>query len=347
MFVSFLGPTLRNVLKRLDTMPTHWGYAKFEATDDLEQGDFLIPTEELRSVLNLVHPHFCDNKYTGYLVITQSCDLVRRDGDLAKARYVNIATVRPLQLILYQLLATRCESVCGAFLKSGWREAWELLERITNQNENTLGLFYLHPDSDLEFASASVAFLRVSIALRADHYEILMNARRGRLKPDFQAKLGWLVGNLYARPASRDWADSEDGKNGQSDAIHDVLKNAGITWFEDEKVALAKAKGFDFTSVQPNGIKAALRPYVPTPPMTEGCQIVEKYVREYFTKYVPIPEPQQDVQPLENGPSTKRPRPTFNFYKDIRRLISALRGDTRFQTLLSKENDGDKDDLET
>src|SRR5205807_2422402 len=41
----------------------------------------------------------------------------------------------------------------------------ELLERIINQNEQTLGLFYLEPDGDLKLAVGAVALLRVTIVL--------------------------------------------------------------------------------------------------------------------------------------------------------------------------------------
>jgi hypothetical protein len=59
-------------------MPAHWTYEDFRDDSDLFQGDILEPTEDLRSILGQVHPHFLHPKYTGFLLITQSCDLVRR-----------------------------------------------------------------------------------------------------------------------------------------------------------------------------------------------------------------------------------------------------------------------------
>jgi len=56
-----------------------------------------------------------------------------------------------------------------------------------------------------------VALLQVSIALRAhEHYDTLRLARCGRLTPEFRARLGWLIGNLYSRVATEDIAPERE-----------------------------------------------------------------------------------------------------------------------------------------
>src|SRR5690606_8754619 len=95
----------------------------------------------------------------------------------------------------------------------------ELFERIFNQNEQSLGLFFLHEDSDSGIYEASIAMLRISVALKNEHYHTLMNSRKGRLNEEFRAKLGWLIGNLYARPATRDWRDAESEGSSKLDSL--------------------------------------------------------------------------------------------------------------------------------
>ncbi len=61
----------------------------------------------------------------------------------------------------------------------------DLLRRLLNQNEQALGLFYLHQDHEAGVFENSVAFLRVTIAYKRENYEILKDARKGRLDPNF------------------------------------------------------------------------------------------------------------------------------------------------------------------
>jgi len=198
--------------------PTHFTYIEFKKTEDLAQGDILQPTEELNSIFKTVHPHFLDNKYSAFLVLTQTCDLVRRkyNKHKCKTRYVNIAVIRPLEDVLLYLLNKVCEkaeikgqTVPGVYLEESKQRAKMLLQRIFNQNEQAFGLFYLHPDAAVKIAVPSVALIQVSIALRAsEHYEKILNARCGRLTSEFRDKLGWLIGNLYGRIATTDLSNN-------------------------------------------------------------------------------------------------------------------------------------------
>jgi hypothetical protein len=96
----------------------------------------------------------------------------------------------------------------------------------------------------------AVAMLRVSVSVRSDHYQTLVDARTGRLKPAFQAKLGWLLGNLYDRPATPDWGDNpaQESKLKKMISLHLNSNNAdtsgtGITWVDDVLIEEARSKG--------------------------------------------------------------------------------------------------------
>jgi hypothetical protein len=95
------------------------------------------------------------------------------------------------------------------------------------------------------------------VALRADHYNAIKDARTGRLAPEFRAKLGWLIGNLYSRPATPDWTDKLGGKE-RSEALIDKYLNVP-RWIDDEIVRLASVKEVDLTVASTETLEA-LRP---------------------------------------------------------------------------------------
>lgn len=188
--------------------PEYFTYEACDDSDDLYQGDILGPKKELQDVLRQVHPHFTDSKYTHFVVLTQTCDLVRRNHQPCKSSYINIAVVRPLEDVLLTFLDRCCHNhllAPGIYKADAKNAAIAFLQRLLDQNEQAMGLFYLHPDSALGIAVPSVIMLQVSIAVRAsEHYAALANTRVGRLRGDFRDKLGWLTGNLYARVATQD-----------------------------------------------------------------------------------------------------------------------------------------------
>jgi hypothetical protein len=261
-------------------MPAHWTYAPFEATADLEQGDILRPTDALQTVFSEVHPHFRDSKYLAFLVATQSCDLVLR-GRTPKAAYINLSAVRPLSHVIEKILGEVAEPAgAGIFRTSAKSEAHRLLERVINQNEQAIGLFFLHEDSDAGIAETAIAFLRVTVALRSDrHYETLKAARVGRLTPEFRAKLGWLIGNLYSRPATPDWNDKLGGKKACDSLISQYISEA--RWIDDEIVERAKADGIDLALASPVSLEALRPPSKIEKALTELEEELKKIVPDF------------------------------------------------------------------
>jgi hypothetical protein len=212
----------------------HFTYCGDRATD-LLQGDILTQTPEILAVLKEVHPHYAnntDNRY--FIILTQSCDLVRGrpSDDPCASRYIAIAPVRPLALIVQRETARLAEPnlstptpVCSSRARN---RLHNFLERLFNNNEPNF--FYLHEDPSMGFPESCCAFLRLSIALRAkEHYNTCLNARLLQLDESFRAKLGWLVGNLYSRVGTKDW---------DADELNGMIKNhltGAALWLEDER----------------------------------------------------------------------------------------------------------------
>ena len=242
-------------------------------------------------MLEDVHPHFLDSKYNAFLVLTQTCDLVRREGDKPKTRYINLAVVRPLQDILCSLLDKVCAKVkiSGAFAEGLYTlesrdKAEMLLKRVLDQNEQSMGLFYLHPDTNVKIAVESVALLQVSIAVRTEeHYEKLINAREGRLSVEFQSKLGWLVGNLFSRVATRDWPSKK-----RTELINDFLGIEGTSnktprWVSKESIKLANKAKVNIKDLKADEVFAALEAHKPPLKIDVAVEHIISIVKDMIT----------------------------------------------------------------
>jgi len=157
----------------------------------------------------------------------------------------------------------------GIFPEGSKYEAKRLLTRILDQNEQKLALFYLHPDADIGLGEPSVAYLRVKCALESKHYDVLRQARVGRLHSEFRPKFGWLLGNLYARAASPDWKDKPDGTHQRNALIkkhlEEQIPGAGPIWMDDEVIEAGRAKGIPFEGRARDALLAELEPLRPKP----------------------------------------------------------------------------------
>ncbi len=204
--------------------PTHYAYDSPDP-ERLCQGDVLERTPKLVELLNQYHAYYAKQEsYEYFLVLTQSCDLVRRDGKPPKAHYITIAAVRPVEEALQREARAH-------------QEWWQIPQHVLSEKSfDTLALFtcglldnnqpnyfYLHADVSVGLSSNYCAFLNLSIPLRVEHYDLCLNAKRVQLREPFQAKLGWLVGNLYSRVGTKEW-NSHYGDNACSRFASELLQ---------------------------------------------------------------------------------------------------------------------------
>lgn len=287
-------------------MALHWTYSEAGQESELRQGDILRPNDEgLRGILREVHPHFCDEKYRGFMVSTQTCDLVLRSG-ACSARYINVVVIRALTDILLPLLDTVCDRAAdGVYYEDRKRDAKQLLERIFNQNEAALGLFYLHPDTEIGIAEPCVALLRVGVAFRAEHYDAIRKARSGRLAPQFQDKLGWMLGNVYSRIATNDWHEQPNGKSALRKMVDAAMKDAGSAngpkWVKREWVDAAKRAGVDIEGLSAPELDSALELHRPPTPVEQTIEQVTRAVKDVLP-WVCTEEMRRIVSRLQNDP---------------------------------------------
>lgn len=258
-------------------MPPHFTYKEPPFASDLMQGDVIRRTPKFEAILKEVHPHYferTDNKY--FIVITQDCDLVRRNGKTCESRYISIAAVRPLSLVVRRQLERYIQKdftsvpVCNQEDQGRFRN---FLERLLNNNEGNH--FFLRAEPSRDFPEDCCAFLALSIAIRSNlHYHSLLDARILELKDSFRAKLGWLVGQMYARVGTEDWPSLE-----MNQAIEEILNSSSI-WVEKRKLRDLKKLVRDWETRNPGetldeNVVAALVEQVPRRKETVVRQAIE------------------------------------------------------------------------
>lgn len=221
--------------------PTHYVYDT-PNTNQLFQGDILQRTENLTVLLKEFHAYYADNPdYEYFMILTQSCDLVRRDrSNPPKARYITIAAVSPVEIILKKEAQIHQE---------WWQEPLQIigvnafdaftLSIASLINNNQSNYFYLHEDVSIGFQGNHCAQLLLSIPLKIEHYDLCLDAKRVQLHDTFQAKLGWLVGNAYSRVGTKDW-DEQMGTNANKHAS--TLLKKTFRLISDRKITQAKKK---------------------------------------------------------------------------------------------------------
>lgn len=238
--------------------PVHWTYAPVDSST-LCQGDIIERTDAVVSLLAEVHPYFAQqDKYLSFMLITQSCDLVRRNGE-CNARHLTIAGIRTLSDVISAKELPRIASsqAFGREVSMSCRNALlQFLDRLLNNNEPTY--FFLRADHSQGIGTDSCACLRVSVPLRVEHYGILLNAKRGQLADVFQAKLGWLVGTNYSRVGTPDWSENLQ-RLGEFKQLRESI-TASFNWIEEKRfqqvLALHRTLGRDPTEASVGELKS-------------------------------------------------------------------------------------------
>lgn len=200
----------------------------------LRQGDVLRRTEALEEILAKVHPHYLKPDYRFFMVVTQSCDLFRRDGKPCSAPYITIAAVRPLELAIERfadkLLYHDLERQLSFASEDRKAKLQQFVERLLNNNE--LGYFFLHSVRDSQLSQHQCAFLHLTIALKKSHYDTLLGAKILQLKETFQHKLGYLLGTTYSRVGTEDWVPSVCDEKAFSKTVTNLAKSVRNNWID-------------------------------------------------------------------------------------------------------------------
>lgn len=211
----------------------HFTYSDQPDMKSLRQGDVLKRTPGLLDILREVHPHYADEKYTHFQVLTQSCDLVRRDGASCKSRYISLAAVRSVDVVIQRAIEKYERKIvfqdklyCSEQHKSQLKD---VINKLLNNNDTNH--FFLKADPEAGIALDSCTLLHLSISIQADlHFETCLAAKLVELKENFRAKLGWLVGNLYSRVGTEDYVPSAIPDKSSYDAFVNDMIGRYVAW---------------------------------------------------------------------------------------------------------------------
>ena len=199
----------------------------------LTQGDVIARTDEVVGKIGQAHQYYADAPdYTHFVVLTQSCDLVKRQGRF-KAPYITVAAAKPLRGAIEKFFEHQSRNVKGADFSfhssSLMGKAKQLLERHINNTEPER--FFLPKSGHPNIPEDLVVFLRLTIALRQEHYDALAVAKIAELADVFRAKLGWLKGNIYSRVAVPDLEDRGlDASNIKANFYNEYIPRDKTVW---------------------------------------------------------------------------------------------------------------------
>jgi hypothetical protein len=212
----------------------HFTYSEEMDAASLQQGDVLKRTLGIDAILEAVHPHYQKPDYGFFIVLTQSCDLIRRQG-ASSSRYITIAAVRPLGLAVDRYAASLqyddVEARLGFCSDDRKEKLRQFVERLLNNNEENY--FYLRAEPSQGLDEDSCAFLQLSIALKAElHYDTLLAAKILQLVDSFQHKLGYLVGSSYSRVGTEDWVPRWATPDDFNETVQRIAEGASVIWIE-------------------------------------------------------------------------------------------------------------------
>jgi hypothetical protein len=217
----------------------HFTYTS-ETRSDLNQGDVIKRTPAVEKLLEEVHPHYCKSPdYRFFIILTQSCDLVRRNNSPCKSRYISLAAVRPLKLVIEREIEKsqndEVEKKLRICNKDKQYKLIQFMERLLNNNEDNYFFLYREPAVGLD--EDHCAFLHLSIAVKSSlHYDTLLDARVLQLNESFQHKIGQLVGNLYSRVGTEDWVPNTCSKQQFSDICTKTINDPALVLWLDKEI---------------------------------------------------------------------------------------------------------------
>lgn len=221
--------------------------------DQLRQGDVLRKTPELLALIKEIHPHYAGEDYLYFQVLTQTCDLVRRNGDPCKSRYIALAAVRSFDLVVERAIEEFDDQINfnGSLLcsKRHKRALAGALSKLFNNNDTNH--FFLKAVPECGLLIDCCTHLHLSISIRAyQHYDVCLAAKTIELQENFRAKLGWLVGNLYSRVGTEDYVPGAIPDEKAYEAFIEDRMNQHVGWISETDFSEFKKKAAQGKSLE-------------------------------------------------------------------------------------------------
>lgn len=207
---------------------------------ELRQGDILVRNGQLRDAVAEAHQYYAiADGYDFFLVLTPTCELVKRNGRCS-SRYITLAAIRPLLLVIGRQLEHYKKSIKapGLYCQLDKRvQAEQFVMRLLHNTED--GYVFLPKELFKgEVEDDRCAFLKLSIALRSSHYQSCIDAKIQQLAIDLSAKVGLLAANLYGQIATEALEEQADVNVNEiiGDLKRRTLDQGDVFWLSRQRI---------------------------------------------------------------------------------------------------------------
>ena len=197
----------------------------------LLQGDILRVEGQFRKYFTEFYPaiNHPENEDKYVMILTQSCDLVKTEKRRPKLSHINVCLVRSLKAVIKRLITDEIKPVSIADKNLLLRDALDRLkDRLSKLLNNTDQKTHFFLPKQLPFSEDMVAILPLSFSFRTDHYDTLLQGKVLELKPEFQAKTGHLISQLYGRIGTHDLADFDWDDRKTRGFINNLLSDLNL-----------------------------------------------------------------------------------------------------------------------
>lgn len=204
----------------------HFTYVLEKDSTSLYQGDLFYRTDDINEIIKKSHPQFNDDSNVYFALLTQTCDLVRRDEGNCKARQLTFAAVRELNTTMeaevdkYKI--SKLQKKFNLLDDHSRKQIQQFVERLLNNNES--GYFFYARDIDLGLKGDFCALLELTFTLDSkEYYDIFLKAKFMQLNDSFQHKLGYLIGNNFMRVGTEDWVPNHLNETQFEEKLTDLI----------------------------------------------------------------------------------------------------------------------------
>jgi len=199
----------------------------------LLQGDILKVEKTFHTLFSTYYPAI---KHTDnyVMVLTQSCDLVNERTRKPKLKHINVCPVRSLKSYIekYMIEEVKPYSTMGKTIleKNALDKLKDTIYKLLNNTEQKTHFFL---PKQLPFTENMVAIIPLSFSFRTEHYSSLLENRVLGLKPEFQAKVGHIISQLYGRIGTMDLAECDWDDKKIRNYIKELLQDINLMQVPD------------------------------------------------------------------------------------------------------------------
>ncbi len=212
-------------------------YQESSAHHSLLQGDILKVDGQFRSYFDKFYPEIVyreSDKDRYVMVLTQSCDLVKTGKRKPKLSHVNVCLIKSLKYIIQKLAIDEIKPAVVAGKTIMQREVLDQLkDKLSKLLNNSDQKTYFFLPKQQPLLEDMVAVIPLSFSFRTDHYDLLLESRVLGLKPEFQAKIGNIISQLYGRVGTVDLFDHEWDDKKTRNYINELLSDLNLVQVPD------------------------------------------------------------------------------------------------------------------